>query len=929
MSTTSRPGAELQLATCLVLSEFDIDKGACVRSHYPKQKNFKVFFLNKDEGVMQTKVATIDMVKEEEYFANVMLPDGAEKVEIAKSMFVCARPRPPVFARFPCYRFSPTSRQSPPYTDASWSRLLAEAKSPLTSEILLINRKNGHVSIRYKDQVLLSPSRLLIDDIYVLPTLPAEVDAIARELSTQFPSHSANGVLPLFMFFVLNMGEGNVLGVLMQSTLFQNFVEALSSALEPAVVPKKEVAPPPPAATEDTAEASAPVEPPTKDAPSTEAPGMATPDENGGDPVPVEVEEQDVPAEVAVPSNPIEEEKLETSVEPDGHISEKDEGESQPDDTHDSHEHIIQVTDHADGSTMEHDELSHPLDVPGGGLSSNMDSSHVRSTVTSEYPAGSSAGNIQLPASSSQHSKTGSNDLSHPLSPEPEEQEEEEVYDAEEGGDEACAPLYGLAAVVTKRDSLAKRGGLTKSVAVLGPYVSWLEPFFSTLVEAAYYCCDIPGTDSDAEKQQENVLKTCFEMINKASALVASSMKKITPLESEVQRFCTLTGSPHLYVVHRDSPFGSFQKMRIPTFPSLSDIMFVNFGLENLIEILGPSFMHLVEGVFTEKKIVILSRLGQATDVCEAALSLGMVGSILDPHFMAKKVFPYTSVNIADHFVGVPGYIIGTMNPIFLNSKTWKWDLLCNLDEKTVVFADEKKSSKRPGASLYAALTTNFSNATAGLRTSDTGKAAHDSANEEMDVYKELVSLIYRFRALRIPTGERNKRIWLFLEERIHTLLLVDHAKSGDASILDILQHSFCTPSATQLRLRVQATSLVDNVSTHVLQKNEPTALPLLCAALRRCSSGEDIFSVQRVLQAMLKFLDGKESILMLLRRMPIAVGGIDPIAFQLTHPSPTIRAVALQLLKTIETIPEGKSAISAMSNFLITVYDKQSSEAQ
>ncbi|EPY22539.1 hypothetical protein AGDE_13252 [Angomonas deanei] len=79
----------------------------------------------------------------------------------------------------------------------------------------------------------------------------------------------------------------------------------------------------------------------------------------------------------------------------------------------------------------------------------------------------------------------------------------------------------------------------------------------------------------------------------------------------------------------------------------------------------------------------------------------------------------------------------------------------------------------------------------------------------------------------------------------------------------------------------------------------------------------------------MLKFLDGKESILMLLRRMPIAVGGIDPIAFQLTHPSPTIRAVALQLLKTIETIPEGKSAISAMSNFLITVYDKQSSEAQ
>ncbi|RNF06426.1 hypothetical protein TraAM80_03893 [Trypanosoma rangeli] len=460
-------------------------------------------------------------------------------------------------------------------------------------------------------------------------------------------------------------------------------------------------------------------------------------------------------------------------------------------------------------------------------------------------------------------------------------------------------PLYGLCAVVTRKDLSVRRGGISKSVALLGPKLVWLECFFPLLVETALQCCDIKGKTEEAFEQQTALVRRCFEAVDAATCSLRHAIREVpgTSLEHEVMRLFNMSGR-QAHVLCALSPFGSSHKLRIPLFPQMYDFDFSSYGLEQMVEVCGASFWTLVVAVLLEKRVVVLSRQGLPNDVCEAALSLGLIGNLLDPHFLTTKVFPYTSVNGFSHFSHVPGYIIGTVNPIFETQHAW-WDALCDLDNKCVVLSSEGNSSV---TSLHY-----------GSGSGNASGKAGDWATQDARVSKYILDRLARMKAMRKSSCERHQAVLLMIEEYLVMTIMVSEV---DHSILSrIVQTVFCTPTLDRLRALAQGSAIFHGALEHFLLPGEDPLLIIAVATVRRANRCDRV-ELMRALAHLLNRVRSYNDVICLLRRMPLALEGLNPIALQLLHTSPPVCQAALELMRRVELFPPGKIAIAAMNEF-------------
>ncbi|TPP43260.1 Stabilization of polarity axis family protein [Leishmania donovani] len=898
------------LATSVIVAEFDIDTGACLRACYPPVPTSpSTALLSSIESGAPPGIAG-----HTEYFANVMLPDGAEKVNVTRTVFVVNRPQPPLYLRFPVYRFARASASTGSSdTQAAWERRPGEETARYVPEILLINATTEEVSLRYKDTEIEAPCAVPMENISSLPNIPADVVRFSKQLeamlkneatldrsySVSFASGGDTNTMDAgaaatsgaggrgvglggastavggggggssigdYTFVLVDYTTAAVArqeGYLMKVSNFDRLLKTMTTLLQRKKTAAAAAASGAPRAN-NSGDASAAAASESIVTPLTEAGSLST-----------------------------------------MNSTRKEHPGSSANDTFKTTVHDIRLPFMPDMYGGRHPGLSgegspaspEPRLAGGGGgadtqstTSSMEQSGHLmlpRTDPTSsgdDSDADSVAGGHHVDASSTAAVAAAA---------------------TEKGGQgastEASRPvLFGLCAVVSKRDSTARRGGITKSVAVLGPSLVWLEPFFPILVAAAQYCCDVNGTDKSAVRELQRILKRCYDSVTNAAGMVAAGRAKVDQLTAEISKYCTLSSGQQAYVYYNDAPFGNTIKAKIPLSPESNDIVFTRYSLESLIETLGPSSLHLLLGILTEKKILILSRKGEAADVCEAALSLGIIGNMLDRDFMARKVFPYVSVSSVNYFMQVPGYIVGTLNPIFDNVNPWGWDLLCDLDNKSVITAAERLQRKTTGLSSSAG--GNWSAATAGLANAvgvgggNDAEALRNFPAPLQQLYKQLLNTIYHLRALRIGAVERSHRLRLMVEDFVYTVVLVGYVNGASVSVPNALYSTFAHRSLSALRSEMMLTSMMDNIRTHILHRGENPALLLHCVALRHCAWGET--PVQRTLQALLDLLNTACDLKLFLRRMPLAVGGLNAL------------------------VPEGKAAIASMNNFFVMIYE-------
>ncbi|CAG9578508.1 conserved hypothetical protein [Leishmania major strain Friedlin] len=872
-----------------------------------------------------------------------MLPDGAEKVDVTRTVFVVNRPQPPEYLRFPVYRFARVSaRAGSSDTQALWERRPGEETARYVPEILLINATTEEVSLRYKDTEIEAPCAVPVENISSLPNIPADVVRFSKQLeamlkneatldrsySVSFASGGDTNVLDVGAAALSGAsgrsgglggastavggggasggGGGSSLGdyafvlvdyttttaarqegYLMKVSNLDRLLKTLTTFLQR----EKTAAA---AATSGAERFNG-----SGDAPAAAASeSIVTPLTKAGLLSTMSSTRRAPPGSSANDTIKTTAHDIRLPFTPDmyGGCHFGLSGEGSP---------AFPEPRLAGGgggadtqSTTSSMEQSGHLMLPRTGPTSSGDDSDADLVAGGHHVDASSTAAVA--AAATQKGRQGaSTEASRPV-------------------------LFGLCAVVSKRDSTARRGGITKSVAMLGPSLVWLEPFFPILVAAAQYCCDVNGTGESAVRELQRILKRCYDSVNNAAWMVAAGRAKVDQLTAEIGKYCTLSSGQQAYVYYNDAPFGNTIKAKISLSPESNDIVFTRYSLESLIEALGPSTLHLLLGILTEKKILILCRKGEAADVCEAALSLGVIGNMLDRDFMARKVFPYVSVSSVNHFMQVPGYIVGTLNPIFDNVNLWGWDLLCDLDNKSVITAAERLQRKTTGLSSSAG--GNWSAATAGLANAvgvgggNDAEALRNFPAPLQQLYKQLTNTIYHLRALRIGAVERNHRLRLMVEDFVYTVVLVGYVNGGSVSVPNALYSTFTHRSLSALRSEMMLTSMMDNIRTHVLHRGENPALLLHCVALRHCAWGET--PVQRTLQALLDLLNTECDVKLFLRRMPLAVGGLNAVSMQLTSPSAEARAAAAALLARVELVPEGKAAIASMNNFFVMIYE-------
>ncbi|KPA83349.1 hypothetical protein ABB37_03001 [Leptomonas pyrrhocoris] len=986
MPPVSSTNAAPLLATSLIIAEFDIDTGASLRACYPRAAPAA------SSSPTSPHPPTADSVEaavppgiagHTEYFANVMLPDGAEKVSVTRTVFVVNRPQPAVFLRFPVYRFvrasaeaagqrSPHSPPLPPVSggaDAAchWCRAPGEETALYVPEMLLINTSTRAVSLRYKDTEIEAAMVLPIENISSLPSLPADVVRFSKQLEAMLmnegmlagsrtasfaagggdsvigdgggagnfaavPAASAslslspgggnssrhNSSTSDYAFVVIAYTDSRHEGYLMRVSQFERLLREMMAMLEgagkSASAEAATTAPPPPPQSGANAAHAA-------HRGGSGVPGGAlNPDpqaERGGNPATVSDALHSPPAEsvgdsVRTPVTSL------SRVDSNSGDSDNRGGMWLP----------ASVTPPSPGARFDADASTPPTVPVAAAVNRLTPPTSEENTVHLLLPRAdsvhSNGSDVTAASGVLQGARRFADSSAAPLGQAT--MGSGKSTDGESGTAAASGPvLFGLCAVVSKRDSTARRGGITKSVAVLGPSLVWLEPFFPVLVAAAQYCCDVSGTNEEALRELQRILKRCYDSINNAAGVVAAGRAKVDQLTAEIGKYCAIGSGQQAYVYYNDAPFGTTIKAKIPLSPESSDIAFTKYSIETLIEVLGPSSLQLILGILTEKKILILSRKGEATDVCEVALSLGIIGTLLDSSFIAKKVFPYVSVSSVDHFQHVPGYVVGTLNPIFENASPWGWDLLCDLDNKTVMTAAERTLRRQIGSSTSAA--GNWATATAGLANAVGvgGGGAEAEALRSLPpplqrLYKKLVNSVYHLRALRVSAAERNRRLRLVLEDFLYTMVMVGYVTGGNIAVPTSLYPVFAHRSLGVLRQEMMLTAMLDNVSTQVLHPKESPALLLNCAALRHCASGET--PVQRTLTALLHLLESPYDVKLFLRRMALAVGGLNAVGMQLTHPSSDTRAAAAALLARVESVAEGKAAVASMNNFFLMIYE-------
>lgn len=488
---------------------------------------------------------------------------------------------------------------------------------------------------------------------------------------------------------------------------------------------------------------------------------------------------------------------------------------------------------------------------------------------------------------------------------------------AEKGGQ----PLFVVTAVVSQRDSNARRGGITKAVAAVGPSLPWLQSIFPVLVHCARSCCDVKESAETSIASQTALLQSYYDALQELAKLMAGEVLERTKQQHllfSVQKYCTtsvtyITPIPRSLAV-RDTTF----QLTIPLTPTVDDIELPSFHIERLLLLFQSQFMKLVLGVWTGKNIVILTRERTAHDVCQVALALGLIGYFLNPYFFASNVFPYVSINETE-FSDVRGYVIGTMNPIFENAKVWGCDLIGDLDTGEVRAGGEDAKKPKENGPSAASVSNTLANA---VGIGELGNDSCDLPPHVSVLYTRLITSLQHMQAMRTPLNERCRRLNLIIQEYCHTLVMVGFCEGSSTSVPRSLMNVFFTPAARSLISQIEVSGMTNYVRKHVLRDGEAPELLLCCSALRRCNTG-DPFNVLRVLEKLIQLTEQEEVLLLFIRRMPLAVGGLNPLAFQLTHPCFPVRSSALVLLKRVEGNPVGKIAFSSISNFLLLLYEE------
>lgn len=459
-------------------------------------------------------------------------------------------------------------------------------------------------------------------------------------------------------------------------------------------------------------------------------------------------------------------------------------------------------------------------------------------------------------------------------------------------------------AAVTKKDSEVRRGAINKSVAVIGPQLDALLPFYTLLVETAERCCDIKGTVDECRQRHLAILRSCLDAINSTLAEAEAARCALLPgattaLSAALQRKAWYTAvgdrSRRVTLTKVLSPFVLRHSCVVPLHPCiLSDFCGARSSLTTLVELLKEKLFVVISAILGMRRVVVFSKVQSATVVCEAVLSLGILGQAVDPHYLSQRVFPYTSINFMTMFRGIAGFIVGTVNPMYETQTRW-WDVFVDLDANTVTTATPELEDTLVGKSLPHVVS-------------------------DMEAYKNVSRGIVHQRAMMASVTDVEQYVRQFLME--HMCMCVLSSQGTLVASRRGLPERFVTLTTLAQKRRATDWMVTDmrDISARFCERPE-AQIVLLVSTLRRSHDFED-FELMQLVQELLRLVQSEDDMLQLLIALPAALDGLSPLVSKIFHGSLPVRMTVVALLRKIDASLVGRPCLAKVNGFLLNAFE-------
>ncbi|KAJ6247108.1 arf3-interacting protein [Anaeramoeba flamelloides] len=430
--------------------------------------------------------------------------------------------------------------------------------------------------------------------------------------------------------------------------------------------------------------------------------------------------------------------------------------------------------------------------------------------------------------------------------------------------------LYCTCYVKTQKDEQAVRGTRYHALAIASKFqfIRIFKPILMLYLDKTFQHKD----------NIEAIVANLYKLLNSFEM-----GDQIQLIEQQKQINRTLTQLPQVY----KTELNVYQKeipIRIPL--NMLEDEFDNLSLISLVNDFQEGTMILFNALLMNKRVIFNGYELSAGKLCETVLaSLLMVCPPL--RGVIRRTFPYANLTTIDLFENVPGYIVGTTNPLFA-SKNRYWDVFCDVKKKAIKINPRLLSEMQ--STPYHEYDLNFIKSVMGSIKN------HSTELQIRQMFQE-----YTTHILYMTNQEE-----IFINENIQKLeTLANKSRINICKNIETFN--------TFLKDREIRKSLlpIKGMDSSILTRNLYIKKDI------------DHNSLSNILEQFLLNINTEKQCLEFLSYFPENKGGLYPIAVNLFHSSETIRFGAAAVLKRLDSIKTGSGLITGLNMFFLFAYER------
>ncbi|KAJ6228342.1 arf3-interacting protein [Anaeramoeba flamelloides] len=430
--------------------------------------------------------------------------------------------------------------------------------------------------------------------------------------------------------------------------------------------------------------------------------------------------------------------------------------------------------------------------------------------------------------------------------------------------------LYCTCYVKTHKDEQAVRGTRYHALAIASKFqfINIFKPVIMLYLDKTFQNKD----------NIEPVVADLYKLLNSFQI-----GEQIQLIEQKKQINRTLTQLPQVYstelkVDQKEIP------IKIPL--NMLEDEFDNLSLISLINDFKEGVMILFNALLMNKRVIFNGYELSAGKLCETVLTSLL--TVCPPlRGVIRRTFPYANLPTIDLFENVPGYIVGTTNPLFATKNRY-WDVICDVKKKTIQINPDLVSEMQN--TPYQEYDSMF------IKSVIDAIKNNSPESQIRQMFKQYTThILYMANQEEIFMNENIKKLeTLANQSRIKHLTNTEHFK-------------------TFLKDREIRKSLfaIKGMDTSLLTRN---------LYIKKDIDHNYLF---KIFEQFLLNINTEEQCLEFLTYFPENKGGLYPIAVNLFHSSEIVRLGAVAVLKRLDSIKTGSGLITGLNMFLLLAYER------